>query len=892
MSTVVEQLTTALAGRYTIEREIGRGGMATVYLARDLRHDRNVALKVLLPELAAIMGPERFLAEIRVTAHLQHPNLLPLFDSGEASGLLYYVMPFVEGESLRARLDRETLLPVPEAVRIASAVASALDFAHRRDVIHRDLKPENILLQDGQPMVADFGIALAVTKAGGARITQTGISLGTPAYMSPEQATGDRTIDSRTDIYSLAAVLFEMLAGDPPHRASNAQAIIAKVLTERPQRIRLLRETVPDYVEAALERALSKFPADRFATAREFDEAITGARRFAPATVPGAPDDLAPKSRVPSTIARRIRSLVPWAVAVAGVAAGTVGWMTRRAPETQRSRFAVALVDNAPLAVGPGPIVALSPDGSRLAYVAEPATGSRRIFVRGMNELDARALPGTELSIRPSFSPNGDWITFTVANRLRKIPAAGGNVVTIADDVGTYAWGDGDVVVFARPSGRAGGGALWRVSATGGTPDRLTTPDTARGEAHLWPHVLPGGKAALFVAMDSLDVATATLSVVRLDGARERDVVRLDVLGLNPRYVPTGHLVFGRVDGTVAAVPFDVDRLTVAGAPVTLTEAIQVKTGGAMELAVAATGTAVFVEASQERRLVFVDRAGRERPAVDGAGRYSRPRLSPDGRRLAVAKQDGADSDIWIYDIDSRTWTRLTTGGRNVYPEWTSDGRRIVWVRGPRGRSEIRWQPWDGSQPAQTLGVPGGIVEAAIPSPDGASLVLLMFAGNPASGDVYITPMDSVPRVRPLIVTPEVENHPAISPDGRWLAYMSDESGQRFVHVRSLSGASGRTVISSGPASEPRWSLDGRQLFYRSSGRVLVATIDTSSTVRVARRDTLFADVYASELGTNFDVSPDGTEFLFSKPVAATRIVVAFGWLDDLREQIATAARD
>src|SRR5215216_6459729 len=232
---VRDQLQSSLLGRYTIEREVGRGGMATVYLARDLKHQRVVALKVLDPELGAILGAERFLTEIRVTAHLQHPNLLPLFDSGEADGLLYYVMPFVDGESLRARLDRETQLPVQEAVRIAAAVANALDFAHRHGVIHRDLKPDNILLQDGQPMLADFGIALAVTKAGGARITQTGLSLGTPAYMSPEQATADRTIDGRTDIYSLGAVLYEMLAGDPPHTGSTVQVVIAKVLTDRPR---------------------------------------------------------------------------------------------------------------------------------------------------------------------------------------------------------------------------------------------------------------------------------------------------------------------------------------------------------------------------------------------------------------------------------------------------------------------------------------------------------------------------------------------------------------------------------------------------------------------------------------------------------------------------------
>ncbi|NUQ12765.1 MAG: serine/threonine protein kinase, partial [Gemmatimonadaceae bacterium] len=266
---MIERLTAAIADRYRIEREIGAGGMATVYLAQDVRHDRPVALKVLNPELGAVLGVERFLAEIKVTANLQHPNLLPLFDSGEAGGLLFYVMPFVEGESLRARLDREKQLPIDEAVRMAVAVANALDYAHAHHVIHRDLKPENILLQAGQPVVADFGIALAVSNAGGNRITQTGLSLGTPQYMSPEQATGDRVIDGRTDIYSLGAILYEMLTGEPPHLGNTSQAIIARLLTERPHGVRASRPAVPEHIELAVARALEKLPADRFSTARE-----------------------------------------------------------------------------------------------------------------------------------------------------------------------------------------------------------------------------------------------------------------------------------------------------------------------------------------------------------------------------------------------------------------------------------------------------------------------------------------------------------------------------------------------------------------------------------------------------------------------------------------------
>ncbi len=278
MSNPIARLNAALSARYSIERELGVGGMATVYLADDLRHERKVALKVLKPELAAVVGAERFLAEIKTTANLQHPHILPLHDSGEADSFLFYVMPYVEGESLRERLDREKQLPIDDAVGITTALAGALDHAHRHGVIHRDIKPENILLQDGQPTLADFGIALAVRAAGGTRLTETGMFLGTPHYMSPEQAMGDRELDARSDVYSLACVTYEMLVGEPPHTGPTAQAVVAKVLTEPPSQIALGRPTVPPQVDAAVHRALEKLPADRFGTAREFAEALTDVR--------------------------------------------------------------------------------------------------------------------------------------------------------------------------------------------------------------------------------------------------------------------------------------------------------------------------------------------------------------------------------------------------------------------------------------------------------------------------------------------------------------------------------------------------------------------------------------------------------------------------------------
>ena len=374
MTEPIAQLNTALAGRYAVEREIGRGGMATVFLARDLRHDRLVALKLLNPELGAVLGVERFLSEIKVTANLQHPHLLPLFDSGEADGLLFYVMPYVDGESLRARLDREKQLPTDEAIAIAVAVASALEHAHQQGVIHRDLKPENILLQAGQAVVADFGIALAVSKAGGARVTQTGLSLGTPQYMSPEQATGDRVIDRRSDIYSLAAVTYEMLTGEPPHTGSTMQAIIARVLTDRPRSVRATRPNLPAHVEVAIDRALEKLPADRWNSAREFSEALQGkgsgggttgtASRFVPAAAP---------SRGPWPARLRDPFGAGLAVlAIAGAGFGAWQWRAAHAVEPgQPVRFTLARPPGvkAWTSSTQDTKVAISRDGRTLAFI-------------------------------------------------------------------------------------------------------------------------------------------------------------------------------------------------------------------------------------------------------------------------------------------------------------------------------------------------------------------------------------------------------------------------------------------------------------------------------------------------------------------------------------------
>src|SRR5215218_5850300 len=366
MPELLGRLQSALADRYRLNREAGAGGMATVYLAQDIRHGRPVAVKVLRPELAAVIGAERFLAEIKLTANLQHPHILPLFDSGEADGYLFYVMPFIQGETLRDRLNREKQLPVTDAVRITTEVASALDYAHRHGVVHRDIKPENILLHDGQALVADFGIALAASKASGARMTETGMSLGTPHYMSPEQAMGEREITARSDVYALGAVLYEMLTGEPPFTGSTAQAVVARVVTESPRSLTAQRHTIPPHVEAAVLTALEKLPADRFATAADFSEALRnkGYTATTAVPVPGAPAGRAQRRRDPKLMA---------ALGVAGVAAAAAlwGWL-RPAPAQPMTQFSVALRPSEALQPPPitgGGRVAISPDGRQMVFV-------------------------------------------------------------------------------------------------------------------------------------------------------------------------------------------------------------------------------------------------------------------------------------------------------------------------------------------------------------------------------------------------------------------------------------------------------------------------------------------------------------------------------------------
>ena len=672
---LAERVKTALASRYAIERQIGQGGMAIVYLARDLRHNRKVALKVLRPELAAVIGADRFLHEIRVTASLQHPHILPLHDSGEESSFVYYVMPYVEGESLRDRLRTERQLPIEEAVRIAAEVAAALSYAHGRGVIHRDVKPENILLASGAAIVADFGIARAVTEAGEGRLTETGLSLGTPHYMSPEQATAERELDARTDIYALAAVVYEMLIGEPPFTGPTTQSVVAKVLTESPRSLRTGRPTVPAHIDAAVQKGLAKLPADRFRTALEFADALSRPVHVAPSPS----EALAPEAG--RTHWTRSQRLGVGALVLASLAFGISGWLrTPPASPEPVVRSVLHLPDEARVESRlSGSPLAISPDGSVLVY-----SGRRQLFMRRLDQTEVTPIPNTLGAEQPFFSPDGRHIGFVADGSLKRVPVAGGPVVTICpvQQIQGGAWGEGDAIIYA--SGLGLGGSLFRVSASGGTP-QLVFSDTVRRTLFRWPAFLPGGRRVL-VSMGTalayqtgvVDLATGHLEIV--PGATS-----------NPRYVDPGWLLTADVNGTVIAIPFDAKAGRATGPGVPVLERVSTGLAGASKLAISHNGWAVYVEAVPRlRRLAMVDRRGVAKPIAVEAQPYSDPRFSPNGNEVAVVvlrPGGGLAGDVWVLNVARSSMSRLTFNGADQFPDWTADSRRVVYntLRGNNG---------------------------------------------------------------------------------------------------------------------------------------------------------------------------------------------------------------
>ena len=872
MSAVPARLASALSDRYRIERELGQGGMATVYLAFDIKHDRKVALKVLKPELAAVLGAERFVVEIKTTASLSHPHILPLFDSGTADGFLFYVMPFVEGETLRTKLDRETQLGIDEAIRIATEVADALHYAHQHGVIHRDIKPENILIQNGRPMVADFGIALAVSAAAGGRMTETGLSLGTPHYMSPEQATAEKEITGRSDIYSLASVVYEMLTGEPPHMGNSAQQIIMKIIADTPRPVTELRKSVPAHVAAAVAQALEKLPADRFATAAEFSAAIDGrlATRATPATVAA------------SGATRRWRTLALGFCVTTVALAILLAW-SLTSDNTAGASGPVEFTFSMGRSIDDRALLAISRDGRKIVQAVADSDGVAYLAIRDLGSTVVTPIPGTGGATDAEFSPNGQWIAFQSAGKLRKVPATGGPSTPIADSIHAGgAWLGDSVIIYTKSNE-----GLYRVSANGGASERLTALDKDRREFNHWyPQVLPGGKAVIFNSFSTPLARSRIEAVVLETGAR---TVLLDG-AVFPRYVASGHLLYGR-DGAIFAVPFDPVQLRVLGTPVPVVEDVAWSlTNGSAGFAVSQNGTLVYHKASEWQepsRVVWTDRSGNERPAIEEPAQWREPRLSPDGRWFTVTRDDST-RQIWLYDRTRRTISQLTRAqGVTFSPAWTPDSRAIIHtVETPV--YDLMRTPIDGRRPDTLRITPFDKMASSI-SPDGLTMAYLEVVDRDRQMIASIS--GGEPRA-----VGEPENHQRngmFSPDGKWLVFEEvGPTGKAEVFVRPLDERGGRRQVSAGGGSQPRWTKGGREIVYRR-GRAMLAVSFQPADGEAGTPVQLFSKPDAGRSGqgrtTGYDVTPDGSEFLLVVPIArpeATPVVVVVNWLDELRRKV------
>jgi serine/threonine-protein kinase len=889
MTDSVARLSAALADRYTIERQLGSGGMATVYLAHDVKHDRHVALKVLRPELAAVLGAERFVVEIKTTANLQHPHILPLFDSGTADGFLYYVMPYIEGETLRDMLNRETQLGIEEAVRIASDVAGALDYAHRHHVIHRDIKPENILLHDGRPMVADFGIALALSAAAGGRMTETGLSLGTPHYMSPEQATAEKELTNRSDIYSLGSVLYEMLTGSPPHVGSSAQQIIMKIVTDTARPVTELRKSVPPNVAAAVAKSLEKLPADRFHSAAEFAEALKN-----PAFATTAAGGATARTALPPYRRTALSAGLVLATIVATVLA-VWGWLAvRRAANEPATWQYITLGDSAQLWMA-APALALSPDGNALAFKSDQQNGL--LWLKRRNQLNPTSLAGTERANNPTFSPDGEWIAFVADGHLKKVRTNGGPTVTLADTVvggyGGTAWLDDGTLVYVVPALNE----LRRVNAAGGTSTVALHDNTLTGGGIGMPIALPGAKGVLFQYCAS-GCVTMGIHVLDLRTGKQKALIT-DVV--QAWYLPTGHLLYARRDGVVVAAPFSLRTLEMTGEAVPVLENVDVRAlAGFAPLVVSASGSLVYVRGtagSAANTVVRVNRAGAI-TVIDTTwyGAFNSFALSPDGRRLAVGVGTGAGLNIWTKQMDRGPFTRLTFGNQDRRPAWSTDGRTVAFIRDSASTSGVYARPVDGSGPDRFMARLDRQVQEVSWTNDGKWLVMRTDNGAAGAGDLIAVRTSGDTTPVPLLTSNFSEMHPSVSPDGRWLAYTSNESGNNEVYVRPFPNTSGgRWQVSNGGGSEPRWSRNGRELFFRNpTGRLFAAQVSPGPSFVVSDLKPLFdASGFAWEgFHVSYDVATDGQTFYFinarnGNANGAIEIVAVDNWFRDVRQRLA-----
>lgn len=890
--------------------------MGEVYRAFDEKLRRDVAIKVLPADLSTNGDRlHRFEQEAEAAGALNHPNILAVHDVGMFDSAPYIVSELLEGETLRELLDQQSLV-TSKAMNYASQLANGLAAAHDKAIVHRDLKPDNIFItKDDHVKILDFGLAKLTQARADTDVQQTDVAtrrvhtepgtvMGTVGYMSPEQVRG-HAVDHRSDIFSFGSILYEMLTGQRAFRRDTSAETMTAILKEDTPELSLTNPTISLSIERIVRRCMEKQPARRFQTASDLAFALealsTPSGSGLSAHVTSAPP-LAAKTPTTVALAGMSRERLAW-IAAAVLLLVSVGlliftFMQSRQLKAESSavvRYEIEAPAKTALNLIRWPSIALSPDGSTVVFVAT-TDGVHRLYVRRRDDTAIKPIPGTERASNPVFSPDGKWIAFFADRNLKKV-ALDGPVASLlkVDDARGISWAGDDSLIYA-PDAAEG---LFQISADGGPPKRLTKPDAARNErTHRWPQVLPGGKAAIFTVgtVDSPDsYEKANIFAVNLTTGESRVVLQGASIA---RYAPTGHLVYAR-GGSLYAVGFDPERLSTHGKPQLILQGVAGdETTGVVHFAIADDGTLAYVPGTpgaNRRQITWVDRTGKAQPTNLAPAQYNDIRISPDASRAALLVGSSGHGDVWVYDLARATSTRLTFNGRNATPVWSADGKSIYYVDidpSAPGKSVVMRKPADGSRDAEAVTSLESTSYMKALTADGASAIF-DYQRNSSNSSIIQSKLAQGAELTELVQTQFSEYAAALSLDGRWLAYQSNETGRPEIYVRDMSGAGGRWQISTEGGEEPHWSPNGRQLYYRNGSLFMNVVVETTPTFQAGKPVNLFGGIFdlRTNSGITYDVDPNGERFLMIRPAEesnAPSVMIVLNWSDELRRLVPT----
>ena len=870
---------------YKIIEKLGEGGMGVVYKAEDTKLERTVALKFLSLTSIGEEEKKRFKREAKAAASLNHPNIATVFAIDEADDQTFIAMEFIEGKSLQDIVGAQHAVPLPldDAINYATQTAAGLQAAHEKDITHRDIKSANIMVTDkGQIKIMDFGLAKLANRS---KLTQLGTTLGTAAYMSPEQSRGENT-DHRSDIWSLGVVLYEMISGQIPFRGDYEQAVIYSIQNEEPEPLTSLRSGVPIALDGIIAKALAKDPGIRYQNVEELpadlkalDTAALSRSRISAVSQP--PRDTRSSQGFSS------RFWIAVGVLGTAIAIALWGWLRPLPTTNSVTRFSIDLPPGHHFTTQGRLAPAISADGQKIVYSVTTAE-NRLLYARELDGFEAMPIAGSDGGSDPFFSPDGKSVGFRSPGMVKIAPFSGGSVFALANAQGLTggSWRPDNMIVFA-PYINTG---IWRLSADGGEPQEITRLDLSKKESsHGWPQFLPGGKAIIFVIEISgktFDEATIVAQV--LESGQRKVLIEG---GTFARYLPTGHLLFARSDA-LYAVEFDPENLLVGGSPVQVLSGVAYGKGrGTSQYDVADNGTLIYLPGGDDlwrNELLLMDHLGASKPLFQAQGAYFPPSLSPDGRFLAIAI-GSSNNDIWLFDTQRETQTRLTFEGENAWPAWLPDGSKIVFSSDRGGVFNLYSVTVDGSGVLQRLTTSEFSQNATDCSPDGRFIAFQQESPQTKS-DIWLLPVTGGGKPQPFRQTRFNESGAVFSRDGRWLAYQSDESGQDEIYVQAFEGSGKRTPISVNGGHNPRWSPNEDELFYLNDNKMIAVKISPGREISAGRPRALF-DLPASggPRGFGYDVTPDGKHFVVNKEgsqIRFTRMNVVLNWFEELQRKM------